>query len=84
MKIDCEFMELFKATFKGRDDVVPCKWQSGNSYSPLCRNAGREDLCQKPCKTCPHKDYVPWDDDLLMSHIHNAVDLSTGKSYNQA
>jgi hypothetical protein len=56
---------LFRALFRGRDDVYPRRFESrrtGNSgYSPACGNEWAQDLCEKPrikCSACPHQHFL--------------------------
>jgi hypothetical protein len=74
---------LFRAAFRGRDDVVPRYWQkagengqaSRSGYSPICANFWKEGICPKQagqkvsCNKCPHLDHIPLTDELLTGHF---------------
>ena len=66
-------VELFRQTFKAREDVVPRYWESNRTgkkgYSPLCRNEWKEGICHKPCHTCENADYIPLSDELILKHF---------------
>lgn len=69
-----EILDHIKTLFRGRLDVVPRFWQakkdpSKRGYTPICRNEWKDGLCEKPCRTCSHADYVPLSDELLVKHI---------------
>jgi len=73
---------LFRAVFRGREDVVPKLFTihdtNGNvtrsGYSPICANFWK-DTCPKKagqkiaCAKCPSKAYVPLSDELLQEHF---------------
>ena len=64
--------KLFRSVFRGREDVVPRYWESGNGrsgYSPHCRNEWKEGSCHKPCQTCINPDYIPLSDSLVIDHF---------------
>jgi hypothetical protein len=47
---------LFRALFRGRDDVFPRRWENqktGKSgYAPVCRNEWVRGICEKPRIKC--------------------------------
>jgi len=62
----------FRELFKGRTDVVPRYWKSkggASGYSPMCQNEWKENVCQKPCRSCQNANYIPLSDDLLLNHF---------------
>lgn len=74
---------LFRAAFRGRDDVVPRYWQKAGEngqkqyagYSPICNNRWDKGICPKfaekttPCAKCQHQAYAPLSDELLTGHF---------------
>ena len=67
---------LFRELFRGRDDVVPRRWENlktGKSgYAPMCRNEWVRGVCGKPrvkCGECPNQAFVPVGDDIIRSHL---------------
>jgi len=81
---------LFRALFRGREDVVPRRWENPKTgkagYAPMCRNEWVRGVCGKPqikCGECPNQAFVPVGDDIVRSHLAgkpagNSVDLTLG------
>ena len=71
-----EKIALFRSLFRGREEVFPRRWEnpkSGKSgYSPACRHEWVRGVCGKPqvkCGECPNQAFVPFDDDVIRSHL---------------
>ena len=71
-----EKISLFRALFRGRDDVYPRRFESrttGKSgYSPVCRNEWVSGICEKPrikCAVCQHRSFLPVTDDVIRRHL---------------
>jgi superfamily II DNA or RNA helicase len=71
-----EKISLFRALFRGREDVFPSRWENHKSgqtgYSPVCRNEWVRGICRKPqvkCGECPNQAFVPVGDDVVRSHL---------------
>jgi superfamily II DNA or RNA helicase/very-short-patch-repair endonuclease len=67
---------LFRALFRGRDDVYPRRFESrrtGKSgYQPACANEWVRDVCEKPrikCAECAHRRFLPVTDDVIRWHL---------------
>ena len=67
---------LFRALFRGREDVYPRRFESkrtGKSgYQPACRNEWIRPICQKPkikCGDCENRDFIPLSDDVIRNHL---------------
>ena len=67
---------LFRALFRGREDVYPRRFESrktGRSgYSPACANEWARDLCDKrkvKCAECPNRRLLPVTDEVVRSHL---------------
>jgi superfamily II DNA or RNA helicase len=66
---------LFRALFRGRDDVFAVRWQSkaGRSgYAPACAHEWDRTLCDKPkikCAECPHRALSPMTDNVVRDHL---------------
>jgi len=81
---------LFRDLFRGREEVFPRRWENARSgqagYSPVCRNEWARGVCGKPevkCGECPNQAFVPFDDDVLRSHLTgksagNSIDFTAG------
>ena len=81
---------LFRALFRGREDVVPRRWENPKTgkagYAPMCRNEWVRGVCGKPqikCGECPNQAFVPVGDDIVRSHLagesaRNSVELTLG------
>lgn len=67
---------LFRALFRGREDVYPRRFESrktGRSgYSPACANEWAKDLCNKrkvQCAECPNRSFLPVTDEAVRYHL---------------
>jgi len=85
-----EKIAVFRSLFRGRENVFPRRWEnpkSGKSgYAPVCRNEWIRGVCGKPqvkCGECPNQAFVPFEDDIIRSHLTgrvtgNATDFTAG------
>lgn len=68
-------LALFRALFRGRDDVFAVRWQSkaGRSgYAPACAHEWDRALCEKPkvkCADCPSRELLPVTDEVIRDHL---------------
>jgi len=67
---------LFRAFFRGREDVYPRRFESrktGKSgYSPACSNEWVRDLCDKrasPCAKCANRRFLTVTDETIRQHL---------------
>lgn len=67
---------LFRALFRGREDVYPRRFESrktGRSgYQPACANQWARGLCEKPkvkCAVCPERRFLSVDDQAVRCHL---------------
>lgn len=67
---------LFRSLFRGREDVLPRRWENVKTgkagYAPMCRNEWAQGICGKPqvkCGDCKNQAFVPLSDDILHSHL---------------
>jgi len=67
---------LFRALFRGREDVYPRRFESrqtGKSgYQPACASEWAPGVCRKPqvkCADCPHRKFLPVTDEVLGWHL---------------
>ena len=67
---------LFRALFRGREDVFPRRFESrktGKSgYQPACANEWARGLCDKRavrCIDCPHRRFIPVTDETVRQHL---------------
>ena len=67
---------LFRALFRGRDDVYPRRFEShktGKSgYQPACANEWTRGVCEKPkvkCAACPNRRFLSVTDDVIRWHL---------------
>ena len=72
---------LFRALFRGRDDVYPRRFESRSTgkagYSPACGNEWVPGVCEKPrikCAVCPHQRFLPVTDDVIRWHLSGQDD----------
>jgi len=72
---------LFRALFRGRDDVYPRRFESrktGKSgYQPACANEWVAGLCEKPkvkCGQCPHRRFLSVTDEVIRWHLSGQDD----------
>ncbi len=71
-----EKIAVFRALFKGRQDVYPRRFESkktGRSgYQPACLNEWKSNLCKKPqikCAECPNREFLPLTDEVIEKHL---------------
>ena len=71
-----EKVRLFKAMFRGREDVYARRYVSAKSgksgYSPACAVEWAHGLCNKKrvsCVVCPNRRLLPIDDDVVRQHL---------------
>jgi hypothetical protein len=68
-------LALFRALFRGREDVFAVRWQSkaGRSgYAPACAHEWDRALCGKPkvkCGDCPSRALLPVTDEVIRDHL---------------
>jgi superfamily II DNA or RNA helicase len=70
--IATERIRLFRALFRGREDVYAVRWESkkGKSgYSPACEYEWDPLICKKPRSKCMNCSYLPLTDDVMRSHL---------------
>lgn len=67
---------LFRALFRGREDVYPRRFEStktGRSgYQPACANEWNRRFCDKPnvkCSACPHRRFMSVTDNEVTWHL---------------
>ncbi|MBQ3288933.1 MAG: DEAD/DEAH box helicase family protein [Kiritimatiellae bacterium] len=71
-----EKIRLFRAMFRGRDDVYARRYVSTKSgkcgYSPVCAVEWTRGICDKKrvaCAVCPNRQFVPLDDEAVRQHL---------------
>ena len=71
-----EKIALFRALFRGREEVFARRWQSAKTgksgYSPVCANEWRPGICPKPkgyCSDCQHRELLPLTDEAIDRHL---------------
>jgi hypothetical protein len=70
-----EKVALFRALFRGRNDVYPVRWESAkgkSGYAPACANEWRAGVCGKPsvkCADCEHRQLLPVTDQVIYDHL---------------
>jgi hypothetical protein len=71
-----EKVTLFRARFRGRDDIYPRFWSNPRTgrkgYAPACRNEWVRGICEKPrvkCGECPHQAFLPVEDKVILDHL---------------
>jgi len=81
---------LFRALFRGREDVLPRRWENLKTgkagYAPMCRNEWVRGVCGKPqvkCGECPNQAFVPFSEDVVRAHLSgraqgSAADFTVG------
>jgi superfamily II DNA or RNA helicase len=71
---------IFKALFRGRDDVYAKRWESQSKgtagYSPACAQEWKRPHCTKPQKKCTACVYSPLTSEVISSHF--AGNLTVG------
>jgi superfamily II DNA or RNA helicase/very-short-patch-repair endonuclease len=70
---------LFRALFRGRDDVYAKRFESRKTgragYAPACANEWVRGVCEKPrikCADCPNRRFLPVTDDVIRWHLSGA------------
>jgi hypothetical protein len=71
-----EKIALFRALFRGREDVYPRRFESRKTgktgYQPACANEWIRGLCEKPrikCTDCPHQRFLTTSDQAVRWHL---------------
>ena len=69
-------ISLFRALFRGREDVYARRWESGRTgksgYSPACGNEWKSGVCPKPkgsCGKCEARELLPLTDEVIERHL---------------
>ena len=69
-------VRLFRALFRGRDDVYARRYASAKSgkcgYSPVCAVEWAHGICDKKrvaCAVCPNRRLTPLDDEAVRMHL---------------
>ena len=71
-------IRLFRAMFRGREDVYARRYVSAKSgksgYSPVCAIEWTHGLCdkRKGCATCPNRRLEPISDVVIANHLRGA------------
>jgi superfamily II DNA or RNA helicase/very-short-patch-repair endonuclease len=66
---------LFRALFRGREDVYPRRFESRTGktgYQPVCANEWVRGVCEKPrikCSDCPNQRFLPVTDEAMRWHL---------------
>ena len=67
---------LFRALFRGREDVYPRRFESRKTgkcgYQPACANEWARGLCDKPrvkCTACPQRRFLPVSNEAIRWHL---------------
>lgn len=75
-------INLFRALFRGREDVYPRRFESRKTgragYQPACANEWVRGVCDKPrikCPECPNRRLLPVTDDVVRHHLSGRDDL---------
>ncbi len=71
-----EKIALFRALFRGREDVYPKRWvnaRTGRSgYAPVCGNEWKPRICGKPrikCGACPNQAFLAVTEEAIGAHL---------------
>jgi superfamily II DNA or RNA helicase len=71
-----EKVRLFRALFKGRDDIFPTRFMSRKTgkagYAPACANKFVRGVCNLPkvkCSECPNQAFTQVDDRMVLDHL---------------
>jgi hypothetical protein len=71
-----EKIRIFRALFRGREDVYPRRFESRKTgragYAPACANEWAKGVCEKPrikCAECPNRRFLPVTDDVIRWHL---------------
>lgn len=69
-------VRLFRALFRGREDVFPTRFTSRKTgkagYAPACANKFVRGVCDLPrikCSECPNQAFTPVDDRVVLDHL---------------
>ena len=69
-------VRLFRALFRGRDDIFPARFLSRKTgkagYAPACANKFVRGVCDLPkikCSECPNQAFIPVDDRVVLDHL---------------
>jgi superfamily II DNA or RNA helicase/very-short-patch-repair endonuclease len=72
---------LFRALFRGREDVYPQRFESRmtgkTGYQPACANEWVRGICEKPrvkCSDCPHQRFLPVTAETIRWHLSGQDD----------
>jgi superfamily II DNA or RNA helicase/very-short-patch-repair endonuclease len=72
---------LFRAFFRGRDDVYPRRFESRRTgkagYQPACGNEWVRGVCEKPrvkCTDCPHQRFLSPTEETIRWHLSGQDD----------
>jgi len=74
-----EKIDLFRALFRGRNDVYAKRWQNREGkygYSPVCMNEWKTGICGKPkikCSECSRKSYGVFDEKVIEEHLRGNI-----------
>lgn len=67
---------LFRALFRGRDEVYPRRFESRKTgktgYAPACANEWVRGICEKPrikCADCPNRRFLAVSDQVIRWHL---------------
>jgi hypothetical protein len=71
-----EKVRLFRALFRGRDDVFPVRFVSKRNgkpgYAPACTNKFVRGVCELPkvkCGECPNQAFTQVEDRIVLDHL---------------
>lgn len=71
-----EKVRLFRALFRGREDIFPSRFTSRKTgkagYAPACANKFVRGVCDLPkvkCSECPNQAFTPVDDRVVLDHL---------------
>jgi hypothetical protein len=71
-----EKVALFRALFRGRDDIYPKLWENARTrkkgYAPACANEWVRGVCDKPrvrCGECPNQAFLRVTDQVMADHL---------------
>src|SRR5882762_7724230 len=77
---------LFRALFRGREDVYPRRFESRRTgktgYAPACGNEWVRGICEKPrikCADCPNRRFLAVTDEVIRRHLSGRDEL--GRSF---
>ncbi len=72
---------LFRALFRGREDVYPRRFESRKTgktgYQPACANEWVQGICEKPrvkCSECPHQRFLSATNETIRWHLSGQDD----------